>query len=218
MKLIGITPRILVEDGVEKQFVNTRYVKQLVERGLNAIMLTINNPNLEEVLNLCDGFLITGGNDIDPTYFGEVNEGLSKKVIPSLDEVDKMVVEHAAKHKKPLLGICRGHQSINVFLGGSLHQHIGIDHEKVPTNHIANTFSNHLLNFKEKININSYHHQAVNKLAPGLIVTAVHEDGTIEGFIHESLPIIGVQWHPEILADSEETKLIFDTFIQLLIK
>src|SRR5690554_142054 len=136
MKLIGITPRILVEDGVEKQFVNTRYVKQLTDRGLNVIMILTNNPYPEEILNMCDGFLITGGNDIDPSYFGETNEGLSKKVIPSLDELDKLIVEHAAKTGKPLLGICRGHQAINVFLGGSLHQHIGDERSEEHTSEL----------------------------------------------------------------------------------
>lgn len=218
MKLIGITPRILVEDGVEKQFVNTRYVKQLTDRGLNVIMILTNNPYPEEILNMCDGFLITGGNDIEPSYFGETNEGLSKKVIPSLDELDKLIVEHAAKTGKPLLGICRGHQAINVFLGGSLHQHIGDEHEKVKVDHFATMLKNKLLNFKEKININSYHHQAVNVLAPGLEVIGTHDDGTIEAFIHQTLPIIGVQWHPEILANSDETKMIFDTFKNLVEK
>src|SRR5690606_3416071 len=127
----------------------------------NTIMINTDNPYPEEILKLCDGFLITGGNDIDPMYFGEVNEGLSKKVIPALDVLDKMIVEHAKETNKPLLGICRGHQAINVFLGGSLHQHIGDDHEKVKIDHYATTSKNKLLSFNEKININSYHHQAV---------------------------------------------------------
>jgi len=216
MKLIGVTPRILYEDSVEKQFVNTRYVKQLVDRGLNVIMITTNNPYPEEILNLCDGFLITGGNDIDPSYFGEVNEGLSKKVMPELDTVDKIIVEHAVKYKKPLLGICRGHQAINVFLGGSLYQDIGTSHENVKENHLVFTRKNRLLNFNEKIFVNSYHHQAVKDVAQGLQVIATHEDGTIEAFIHESLPIIGIQWHPEIIPNTEESKMIFDCFLKLL--
>lgn len=211
MKLIGITPRFIYDGEVEKQFVNTRYVKQLTDRGLNVIMITTNNPNPEEILNLCDGFLITGGSDIEPAYYNEKNVGLSKKVYPDLDVLDKLIVEHAAKTKKPLLGICRGHQAINIFLGGSLHQHID-HHEELSKDHLVNTKKNKFLNFKETINVNSYHHQAVKDLAPGLELVASHSDGTVEAYVHKTLPIIGVQWHPEILANSEESKLIFDLF------
>ncbi|HQC74683.1 MAG TPA: gamma-glutamyl-gamma-aminobutyrate hydrolase family protein, partial [Bacilli bacterium] len=69
MKLIGITPRVLTEEGVQKQFVNTRYLRPLQKRHLNTIMLTMDNPDLEAILALCDGFLITGGADIDPKYY-----------------------------------------------------------------------------------------------------------------------------------------------------
>lgn len=212
MKIIGITPRIIMENGVEKQFVNTRYVKQLTDRGLNVVMITTNNPNPEEILKLCDGFLITGGSDIDPIYFNEQNEGLSKNILPALDILDKAIVEHAVKTRKPLLGICRGHQAINVFLGGSLFQDIGKDHESIKIEHFVKTMKNPLLSFKETINVNSYHHQAVKDLAPGLELIATHPDGTIEAFIHKTLPIVGIQWHPEIIANSEESKLIFDLF------
>ena len=211
MKLIGITPRFINSDGVEKQFVNTRYVKQLTDRGLDVIMIMTDNPNPIKILELCDGFLITGGSDIDPLYYNEENTGLSKKVYPRLDDLDKIIVEHAAKTKKPLLGICRGHQAINVFLGGSLYQHID-NHEDLNSNHLVQTRKNKFLNFKDIINVNSYHHQAVKDLAPGLELIASFSDGTVEAFIHESLPIVGIQWHPEILGDSEESKLIFDLF------
>src|SRR5690606_36704450 len=147
---------------------------------LNVIMILTNNPYPEEILKMCDGFRITGGNDIEPSYFGEMNEGLSKKVIPSLDELDKLIVEHAAKTGKPLLGICRGHQAINVFLGASVHQDIGDEHEKVKVDHVATMLENKLLNLKEKINIHTHHHQTVNVLAPGLEVIGFHDDGTIE--------------------------------------
>ena len=88
-------------------------------------MLTLENENIESLLEKCDGFLITGGDDIDPVNFGEVNTGESKDVMKELDDLDKIVVEYALKSKKPLLGICRGHQSINVFCWWSLYQDIG---------------------------------------------------------------------------------------------
>ena len=217
-KLIGVTPRLLTEDGVEKEFVNRNYVDNLLNYSCNVIMLTLNNPALEEVLELCDGFLVTGGSDMDPKFYGEDNLGLSKNVKPDLDEVDKKVIEYAAKTKKPLLGICRGHQSINVFLGGSLFQDIGNDHKGIANNHKAKAIKNDVLAFDEDITINSYHHQAVRDVAPNMKAVAFHTDGTIEAIVHDYLPIIGVQWHPEKLTGTPETKIIFDKFFEFLNK
>ena len=122
LKLIGVSPRLLTEEGTEKEFVNRNYINQLLKYNCNVIMLTLNNPKLDEVLALCDGFLITGGADINPKFFGEENLGLSKEVIGDLDDIDKEIIDFAVKYKKPVLGICRGHQSLNVFLGGTLYQ------------------------------------------------------------------------------------------------
>lgn len=217
--LIGITPRILIEDGIEKQFVNTRYVDRLTPRRLHTLMLTLGNEEQDKLFELCDGFLITGGTDVDPKFYGEENLGLSKDVIIRLDELDQKVIHYAMKHHKPLLGICRGLQSLNVFLGGSLHQDLGdknITHNRVSSGHVLNTMSHPSFPWERKIHVNSYHHQAIHKLAPGLKVLATHEDGTIEMVIHESLPIFAVQWHPEITPDSIISKIIFDRFAEMI--
>jgi putative glutamine amidotransferase len=217
--LIGITPRILIEEGVEKQFVNTRYVDRLTPRALNTMMLTLGQSNQDELLDLCDGFLITGGTDVDPKYYGEVNLGLSKAVINRLDEIDKAVIEHAIRNKKPLLGICRGFQSINVFFGGTLHQDLGDKneaHNRISSGHVVNTNFHPSFPWGSQILVNSYHHQAIKDLAPGLHVLATHEDGTLEMVIHETLPIFAVQWHPEITPDSPISKIIFDVFADMV--
>lgn len=215
-KLIGCSPRLLTEDGVLKEFINQSYIDSLLEHNCNVIMLTLNNPGLEEVLDLCDGFLITGGSDIDPKYFGEDNLGLSKNVKPDLDTIDKIIVEYATKTKKPLLGICRGHQAINVFLGGTLHQDIGNAHKSIANNHKVKSIKNDVLAFDEDLVVNSYHHQAVRDVAPNMKTIAYHEDGTIEAIVHDTLPIIGIQWHPEKLLGSKESKVIFDKFFEFL--
>lgn len=215
-KIIGVTPRILTENNVEKEFVNRRYLKPLHERGFNTLLLTAENPALEEILSLCDGFLITGGNDIDPTYFGQTNEeNKSKHVRQEIDEVDRAVVEFALKHEKPLLGICRGYQAINIFLGGTLFQDIGSSHTSIKENHEVFTVPNRLIPFEDQILVNSYHHQALDKIADDLVIIARHTDGITEAFVHQKLPIFAVQWHPEINKDSKESKLIFDTFAKL---
>ena len=218
LKLIGVSPRLLTEEGTEKEFANRNYLDQLLKYNCNVIMLTLNNPKLEEVLALCDGFLITGGADINPQYFGEENLGLSKEVIADLDTVDKQIIDFAVKNKKPVLGICRGHQALNVFMGGTLYQDIGDDHRRILQNHEVKTIPNEVLNFDEEILVNSYHHQAVNKPAPGMQVIAYHADGTAEAIVHESLPFIGIQWHPERLPEAKSTKVIFDKFFEFVNK
>ena len=215
-KLIGITPRIIYETGIQKQFVNTRYVERLTERGINTIMLTLNNPHQEDIFALCDGFLVTGGWDLNPTTYRETNdEGLSKDIHDELDAIDRDVIHYAVTHKKPLLGICRGHQSLNVFLGGSLYQDMK-GHGSIKENHRLFTKDDPRFPVESNIMVNSYHHQAIKDLAPTLDVLATHEDNTIEMVFHKELPIFSVQWHPEMMPHDLISKKVFDTFIHLI--
>ncbi len=215
-KLIGITPRIIYELGIQKQFVNTRYIERLTERGMNTLMLTLNNPNQEEIFHLCDAFLVTGGWDLNPTTYGETNEeGLSKDVHDVLDTIDRDVIHYAIKHKKPLLGICRGHQSLNVFLGGTLYQDMK-GHGSIKDNHIIHMTKDARFDVDSTITVNSYHHQAIKDLASSLDALGIHEDGTIEMVYHKELPIFAVQWHPEMTPSDPISQKIFDTFIKLI--
>ncbi len=218
-KRICFTPRITKESGTEREFINSRYLKPMIDRGFSTILLNTTNHNNEDILDLCDGFIVTGGTDIDPTYYNEDNNGLSKGIYPDADIIDKAVVLHAHKNKKPLLGICRGLQSINVFLGGSLYQDLDTKndtHKNIPKDHMIQTTKHPLFNWPNKISVNSYHHQAIKTLAPNFDITARHDDGTIEMIVHQSLPILAVQWHPEINADSDESKIIFDAFAKFV--
>ena len=213
--LIGATPRTLTHEGTLRQFINDNYVEALIKYGCNVILLTLDNPKLEDVLDLCDGFLVTGGCDLDPVLYNEENiDNLSEGIDPRMDTCDGKVVRYAVEHKKPLMGICRGIQSINVFMGGSLFQHIP-NHTGIKEGHKAIALENDVINLKGEIEINSYHHQAVKDVAPGLKVFAKHPDGTIEGLIGENLPIIAVQWHPERLQETNVSKVIFSKFISL---
>ncbi len=213
-KIIGCTPRIIVEDGVSKQFINDTYVTMINNMGYIPVQLPLDNEDIETILDMCDGFLVTGGSDITPHYFGQENTG-SHGCDERLDKIDKMVVEYAAKHKKPMLGICRGHQAINVFLGGTLIQDIGRSHQSV--HHQTITFNNRLIDLPSEIETNSYHHQVVDKLAPGLIEIAKSKyEGYNEAFIHESLPILSFQWHPEKEPNLELSKTIFKAFVKLM--
>lgn len=213
-KLIGVTARILTENNVRKQFVNERYLVAMHKQGFNTIMLTMDNPNIDAILDMCDGFLVTGGSDVNPQFFGEENTGESKNIDASMDNLDRAVVLYAAKHKKPILGICRGHQTINVFLGGSLFQDIGKAHES--TKHQVTSTTNRILPFPKNFETNSYHHQAINQLAPDFEIIALAEDGTIEAIIHQTLPIVGIQWHPEMIQEDINSQLIFTKFKELV--
>lgn len=216
MKLVCVAPRLLTEENILKEFVNSRYFKPLNERGFNTIMISKNNPNNEKIFEVCDAFLLTGGYDIDPTYFNETNdEGLSKNVNVDLDELDKDIILHSLKTKKPLLGICRGHQALNIFLGGTLYQDLGDknkDHVSIKENHIVKFKENNKFNLKDDFYVNSYHHQAVKDIAPDLVEIGYSLDGTNEMLAHKTLPMFSVQWHPEIKPDSKESKIIFDIF------
>lgn len=211
--VIGVTPRIIVEDGIEKYFVNKTYIQAMNSINCNTLMITCINNNLESVLDLCDGFLVTGGIDVHPRWFNEEMNGTGS-TNEDLDYIDKAVVEYAVKHKKPMLGICRGHQTINVFMGGTLIQDIGKHHQS--TRHNVNTIKNDILAFDETIETNSYHHQVCKKLAPELIEIAKSYDNFNEAYIGKTLPIIGIQWHPEKTLDEIPSKIIFNAFLKLL--
>ncbi len=219
--IIGIVPRIMTYENNYKIQVNENYFTPFNKRDVNTFILPLNSPNILELLDLCDGFLLPGGDDINPTCYGQSNdEGLSKGIDPTLDLIDKIVLEYAVKTKKPVLGICRGVQSIAAFLGGSLHQdieHAGLKHVAIDNKHMVNTIPNtkvsHL--FPNVFLTNSYHHQVVDKVPAGFVITHTHKD-VIEGLVHTELPIFGVQWHPERM-DTKETENIFNWFVELVI-
>jgi putative glutamine amidotransferase len=218
-KLICFSPRLLTEQHVEKQFVNTRYIDRMTERGFNTLLLTLNNPKNEEIFKLCDGFIITGGDDIDPSSYGESNEGLSINTHRHMDDFDLEIIDYAIKTHKPLLGICRGQQMLNVALGGTLHQDLGqlnASHHEVHTSHLINMKQHPLFSWGSQVTVNSYHHQAIKDLSHDLEVFGEHDDGTIEMVFHKKLPIFAVQWHPEITPDSPYSKIVFDAFSKLV--
>ncbi|HHU55788.1 MAG TPA: type 1 glutamine amidotransferase [Acholeplasmataceae bacterium] len=215
-KLIGVTSRVSSANDNRTQFINERYLTPIIKKGFNTIILSLDNPNLEEILELCDGFVVAGGSDINPIYYQQVNNGESKDVDESIDKLDQAVVLHAVKNKKPLLGICRGHQAINVFLGGTLKQDIGTSHQN--TTHDVNSSLNRYLKFPERFKTNSYHHQIIEKIADDLEIIAISDDGIIEAFIHKVLPIISFQWHPEKDIQDENNQLIFDKFAELVLE
>lgn len=215
-KIIGISPRFWSNDTQEFVRVSTHYIKQLQRDDIIPLII-VETPNLENILLMCDAFLIIGGDDINPVYYGENNDlNLSKGIHALMDEVDKQIMEHAVKYTKPVFGICRGIQSIAAFLDGKLSQDLAYDNLSHPLIeehlHTVKKVSNFGLcqYLPDEFLVNSYHHQAVSIVPTDFEILLMNGD-VIEAIEHKNLPIFGVQWHPERYP-SEETRIIFDYF------
>ena len=166
---------------------------------------------IRRLVGLCSGLVLTGGDDIDPANYGEAPTPQLGPVNPQRDAAELLALQTAVERDLPILGICRGHQLINVFFGGTLCQDIatekgdaashlqtapwGVRHHDVVVSagsRLAQAVD------EERLAINSYHHQAIRRLAPGLEVTARAEDGLVEAVeSRDHRWLVGVQWHPE---------------------
>lgn len=178
----------------------------------------------------CDGILFTGGIDLEPKLYGEerLNDTVKCDEILDRDELELFEAFRAAG--KPMLGICRGIQTLNVALGGSLWQdipsqlpegiHARLAAEKQHRHHVTAVPGSlvHRL-FGEKFETNSFHHQAARRPGEGLAATAFSSDGVIEAVEHKTLPIIGVQWHPERMISTDDGLAdmvpLFEHFVKL---
>jgi putative glutamine amidotransferase len=168
-----------------------------------------------------DGLLLPGGWDVDPDLYGEKPDPTVKEIDRELDDTELSLFRQAREANIPVLGICRGQQVINVAMGGSLFQHLE-DHDVRGhgRSHIAHTIEVDPASElgraagESLIPVNSFHHQAVKSLAPGLRQTARGEDGTIEGVESDDGLIVAVQCHPEeLVGDLPWARSLFARFI-----
>jgi putative glutamine amidotransferase len=175
----------------------------------------------------CQGLLLSGGGDPDPSLYGELPHPKLGKVDQERDHWELLLIRKAREEQIPILGICRGMQILNVALGGSLYQdlpsqyiQVGEHWQKLPGEEVSHQVQIkestilHSLLEKGIIWTNSHHHQALKKLALGLIISAQSDDGVIEGIEATGEDFtLGVQWHPERLAIPESAR-IFTGFIR----
>jgi putative glutamine amidotransferase len=178
-------------------------------------------PGMAE-LPAVDGLLLPGGWDVDPSNYGENKDEKVGPVDPELDETELRLFHEAREREIPVLGICRGQQVINVAMGGSLVQHLE-DHDVQGhgRSHLAHTIEVDPESelgqaaLEHKVRVNSFHHQAVKNLAPGLHQTARGEDGTVEGVESEDGLVVAVQCHPEELTtDLPWARRLFERFVE----
>lgn len=218
---IGITPDYSYKN---KQFqISERYILAVKKAGGIPIVLT---PD-EDFPEFADGLIFTGGGDINPLLFGEEPIQENGEISPLRDEFELTLCQEALERKIPILGICRGMQIMNIAAGGGIYQDIGaqtgttLKHiQQAPrscgTHSVtlaADTILSHLWQ-KEKIIVNSVHHQAVSVLGKDIIASAHSADGLTEAIEHTGKSFaVGVQWHPEAM-ENKEQEALFAAFIK----
>lgn len=225
LPLIGISVGAgpLKEPNGAQLRVRSTYPQAVMLAGGAPVMipLKIDRGVLRSIYDRLDGVIVTGGGDMAPSSYGAEPSVFTVEVDPDRDEIETQLVRWAVEDDKPLLGICRGHQVLNVAMGGTLIQDV---REEVPGSlrhdgpnddwflrfpHEVQVERGSKL-FKamgltsERLPVNSMHHQAVGQVAPGLCAVAHADDGIIEGLEHPDRRfIVSVQWHPEALAGRE---------------
>ena len=227
--VIAVTP--MYDPNKERYNLRGDYIQML--EGLGAVPvimpLTAEPEILEYFLDLCDGLLLSGGNDIAPERYGQADEGMSGTVLPLRDEMELYLCRRALEMDKPMLAVCRGLQVLNIALGGTLYQ----DLKKQMGTELKHQVSNPADGFvhpvalaagsplaqlqgAETMMVNSRHHQAIRDVAPGLVVQATAPDGVIEAvYLPEKRFVWGVQWHPEsVWTISEENRKIAEAFLR----
>ncbi len=205
-----------------------RYIDSLSRAGAQFRWIDLDDPDeaVAEALQY-PGLLLPGGGDIEPALYGEARDPACG--VPNLlrDAAEPKLFHAFLKADKPILGICRGVQLMNVALGGTLYQDIkplaGVPHNdhwcKVHTVTVRHgTLLEKLLgaDAPKTLLVNSQHHQAAKKIAPGLTLSALSEDGFVEALeLPEASFCLGVQWHPERLSDADpRQQAIFDRFVE----
>lgn len=204
--VIGITTHLSEDE--RTMSMGRTYSDVLIHLGAVPVMLpaTTDAKAIAEYVNLADGVLLSGGCDVNPLLFGENTEWACGTVSVLRDAFEMELCKALlARGDKPILGICRGFQALNVALGGTLYQDLveqkGLMHSDPELRHAVRVEEGSVLYrlFGTQFFVNSTHHQAVKDAAPGLRITARSDEGIVEAFEHESLPILATQFHPERL-------------------
>lgn len=240
--LIGITTQSLhsidgIPDGLPSSWVmNQRYAHTVAAAGGVPVLVPLlwEDPDtLRALYDRLDGVFIPGGVDMDPATFHEAPHAKLGRIDPPRDATELMLARWSVDDGKPLFGLCRGLQVINVALGGTLHQDLAaempgaIKHDYFPNAGFTREHLAHDVRIEpssrlgrivgdQTLPVNSMHHQGIRTLGEGLTATAFAPDGLIEALESSNDQyLVAVQWHPEALADRDaKMAALFHSFIQ----
>lgn len=188
--------------------------------GLPVFIAPTDDPDTTvATVDRCDGLVLLGGGDVDPSRYGQDPQTTLYGVDCFIDDFEIAAVRRAMTRDIPVLAICRGHQVLNVACGGSLVQHLETTDIHRDTMHRVNLVEGSRVALAMKTlnpSVHSFHHQAIADLGEGLVITGLHDDGTIESVELDGAEwIVGVQWHPEDTAiDSGENQGLFDELVR----
>ena len=222
MRVVIAMPRMSTDP--EPTVAQSKYMESLARAGAGMRWVELNDPDqaVQDALT-CDGLLLPGGGDMDPKFYGQ--ERIPACGEPNLlrDAAEPLLLRAFLAADKPVLGICRGIQVMNAVLGGDLYQDIK-PFEHLPHNghwakvHTVTVRRGTLLSRilgQDTVLVNSQHHQAVDRVAPGFTLAALSEDGIVEAIEKPDAGFcLGVQWHPEWLSDADPAmQSLFDAFV-----
>jgi len=231
--IIGVIP--LWDEKKDSIWMIPGYMQGLEEAGAVPVILplTVSENVLKQTADKFDGFLFTGGHDVNPSLYKQEKTERCGEACDERDRMEAYIFQEAVLNQnKPALGICRGIQFFNVLLGGSLYQDIptelpsAITHVHgppydVPAHSVRILPESPLgkLVGKEQIEVNSYHHQGINRIAEGLEIMALADDGLAEAvYMPDRHYVWAVQWHPELSLKDEFSKKIFSSFVGKFVK
>lgn len=222
MRVVIAMPRMSTDP--EPTVAQSKYIESLARAGAKMRWVELSDPEqaVQDALT-CDGLLLPGGGDMDPKFYGQ--ERIPACGEPNLlrDAAEPLLLRAFLAADKPVLGICRGIQIMNAVLGGDLYQDIK-PFEHLPHNghwakvHTVTVRRGTLLSRilgQDTVLVNSQHHQAVDRVAPGFTLAALSEDGIVEAIEKPDARFcLGVQWHPEWLSDADPAMQgLFDAFV-----
>ena len=222
MRVVIAMPRMSTDP--EPTVAQSKYMESLARAGAGMRWVELNDPEqaVQDALT-CDGLLLPGGGDMDPKFYGQARIPACGEPNLLRDAAEPLLLRAFLAADKPVLGICRGIQVMNAVLGGDLYQDIK-PFEHLPHNgHWAKvhtvtvrrcTLLSRILG-QDTVLVNSQHHQAVDRVAPGFTLAALSEDGIVEAIEKPDAGFcLGVQWHPEWLSDADPAMQgLFDAFV-----
>ena len=216
---------------VTRQYINAAYISAVEDAGAVPFIIPVSNDleKTKKLIDLCDGLLFPGGEDIDPGYYGENPHKNLGEIRPEVDKFLFHSLLYALEQRKPALGICKGMQMMVVATGGSLYQDIYSPREEETFLHCQSgrrTYGVHQVQIDKdsrlfqiletgQIATNSMHHQSVRTLGKGLRLSAHTEDGIVDAVESLDGRLIGVQCHPEeMVPESGAMKRLFKNLVQ----